>query len=166
MCAPTKSFFVDAVKADGGRVLELVAADDLLATFERPRDALSAAPKIRERLRTEAWFPNDERPLARTAIHSGVVADPSARHLGSVALHCGVLCGAAEPGQILVSHATEALLEGDAPDVRLRDLGERVLESDGRPCACSSFRADLIDNGFFAATLWIAPALVRFVVVR
>ena len=48
-------------------------------------------------------------------------------------MHCGLLCSAAEPGQILVSHATEALLEGDAPDVRLRDLGERLLESDGRP---------------------------------
>ena len=127
-----QELFTDAVEADSGRVLELVA-DDLLAAFERPRDALSAAPKIRERLRTEAWFPNDDRPPVRTAIHSGVVADPSARHLGSVALHCGLLCSAAEPGQILVSHATEALLEGDAPDVRLRDLGERLLESDGRP---------------------------------
>ena len=122
----------DAVEAEGGRELEVVA-DDYLAGFERPRDALRAAPKIRERLQTEAWFPSEKRPTVRTAIHSGVVADLSARHLGTVAFQCALLCSAAEPGQILVSHATEALLQGDAPDVRLRDLGERVVESDGRP---------------------------------
>jgi class 3 adenylate cyclase len=82
-----------------------------MAVFERPRDALRAAVKLRERLRTEAWFPNDDRPPVRMAIHSGRVADPTARHLGSFALHCISLCNAAEPWQILVSHATEALLE-------------------------------------------------------
>jgi class 3 adenylate cyclase len=103
-----------------------------LAAFERPRDALRAAPKIRERLRTEPWFPEEDRPTVCIAIHSGVLADPTSRHLGSVAYHCVSLCNSAEPDQILVSHATEALLVGE-PDVRLHDLGERVLEKDGSP---------------------------------
>ena len=37
-------------------------------------------------------------------------------------------CNSAEPGQILVSHATEALLEGEVSEVKLRDLGERRLQ--------------------------------------
>jgi class 3 adenylate cyclase len=122
---------IDAIRADGGRELEIIA-DNFLAAFERPRDALRAAPKIRERLRTEPWFPEDDRPTVCIAIHSGVLADPTSRHLGSVAYHCVSLCNSAEPDQILVSHATEALLVGE-PDVRLHDLGERVLEKDGSP---------------------------------
>jgi class 3 adenylate cyclase len=39
----------------------------------------------------------------------------------------------AEPWQIVVSHATEALLEGELPDVPLRDLGELALGDIDRP---------------------------------
>ncbi len=67
------------------------------------------------------------------AIHSGRVADPSARHLGTTAHRCASLCESAEPGQILVSHATEALLEGEVSEVRLRDLGERTFAGFDRP---------------------------------
>jgi class 3 adenylate cyclase len=44
-----------------------------------------------------------------------------------------MLCKSADPGQILVSHATEALLEGEASEVGLRDLGERTLNGSDRP---------------------------------
>ena len=49
-------------------------------------------------------------------------------------MHCTALCAEAEPGQVLVSHATEALLEGEPMlDVSLRDLGERTVPSFERP---------------------------------
>jgi class 3 adenylate cyclase len=37
-----------------------------------------------------------------------------------------MLCRSAEPGQVLVSHSTHALLEGEVlGELELRDLGER-----------------------------------------
>jgi class 3 adenylate cyclase len=43
-------------------------------------------------------------------------------------VHLVQLLEAVDPWQILVSHATEALLEGERLDpLRLRDLGERQL---------------------------------------
>ena len=123
---------IRTVRPEGGRELEVVA-DTVLAAFERPRDAVRAAIALRNALQTERWFPKGERPGVRMAIHSGHVADPTAKHLGSVGFRCVALCNAAEPWQILVSHATEALLEGALPDVSLRDLGERPLGSLERP---------------------------------
>jgi class 3 adenylate cyclase len=85
--------------------------------------------RIRDALRTERWFPGPKVPGVAMAIHSGRLVDPTVRHLGTVAFRCVTLCDGAEPGQILVSHATEALLEGDGADISLRDLGERTLQN-------------------------------------
>lgn len=116
---------LSAVRSQGGRELEVVG-DTVLAAFERARDALLAAVMVRERLRGEPWYPKADRPEVAIAIHSGRLADPTARHLGTVGFRCVALGEIAEPGQILVSHATEALLEGELRDVELRDLGERT----------------------------------------
>ena len=123
---------LDAVKSEGGYELEVVA-DTVLAGFERARDALRAAVTVRERLGDEPWYPDDNKPAVRIAIHSGRLVDPASRHLGTVGFRCVALNESAEPGQILVSHATEALLEGELPDVELRDLGERLLRQIERP---------------------------------
>ena len=120
------------IKRHDGRVFELVA-DTVLAGFDRPLDGLHAARDLREALRTEPWFPGDEPLSVSVAVHSGRVPDPRGGHLGSTAYRCVSLCESAEPGQILVSHATEALLEGEPSDVALRDLGERTLKGFERP---------------------------------
>ena len=123
---------LDVVESEGGYELEVVA-DTVLAGFERARDALRAAVAVRERLHREPWYPEDDKPAVRIAIHSGRLADPTARHLGTVGFRCVALNESAEPGQILVSHATEALLEGELSEFQLRDLGERVLRQIERP---------------------------------
>jgi class 3 adenylate cyclase len=49
-------------------------------------------------------------------------------HGGASVLHLVLLLSEAEPGQILVSHSTEALLEGERLEpLQLNDLGERQL---------------------------------------
>ena len=123
---------VTEIRRSGGRELEVVG-DTVLATFERPLDAVRAAKALREALQNKPWFPGDEPPPVSIGIHSGRVADPSARHLGTTGHRCVMLCKSADPGQILVSHATEALLEGEASEVGLRDLGERTLNGSDRP---------------------------------
>jgi class 3 adenylate cyclase len=62
------------------------------------------------------------------AVHSGRLSDPRSGHLGSTAIRCFSLSDSGEPGQILVSHATEALLEGEPSELELRDLGEWMLQ--------------------------------------
>jgi class 3 adenylate cyclase len=116
---------LDAVKADGGREFEVVA-DKIIAGFQRARDAIRAATKARSALQREPWCPGD--PAVHMAIHSGQIVDLSARHLGLTGFRAVALCKMAEPWQILVSHATEALLEGELSDVRLRHLGDRTFE--------------------------------------
>jgi class 3 adenylate cyclase len=116
----------DEVRANGGRELELVA-DTVLSVFEHGADALRAALRVRHALRTLSWFPAADPPDVRIAIHSGRIADVASRSLGTVAYRCFSLGNTAEPGQILVSHATEALLEGEPLDVELRNLGERAV---------------------------------------
>jgi class 3 adenylate cyclase len=119
------------VEATDGRVLELVG-DHVTAIFDRPANALGAAATLRERLRAEPLADHHELPL-KVAIHSGRLADPSGRKLGSLALNCQLLKEVAEPWQILVSHATEALLAGERLELQLRDLGERTLEDGQSP---------------------------------
>jgi class 3 adenylate cyclase len=127
-----QDFVIDAVRAEGGREVE-VAGDAILATFSRPRDALRAAVRIRETLRRERWALHREPPDVRIAVHSGRTSDPTGRTFGSVAMNCIGLCASAMPGQILISHATEALLEGELHELDIRDLGERTLPTRERP---------------------------------
>jgi class 3 adenylate cyclase len=121
----------EAADAANGRVLELIG-DRSTAVFERPLDALRAAMTVRERLRTEQWGEADDELPVRLAAHSGRLADPTGKQLGSLASHCQLLLRTAEPWQILVSHATEALLAGELLlESSLHDLGERELDNIG-----------------------------------
>ena len=126
------AIIIGAVRAEGGREAE-VAADAVMAIFDRPRDALRAAVATRDALRAEPWSLHLPPPEIRIAIHSGRIPDPTARAFGTVAGTCALLCAAAEPGQILVSHATEALLEGELLELDIRDLGERIVGKRERP---------------------------------
>lgn len=121
---------IDAVRSEGGREREVIA-DKVTAIFDRPMDALRAAARAWGALRREPWFPDDEAPATRMAIHSGRMAAPG--QMGSAVFRCAMLCASAEPGQILVSHSTEALLEGEVRDVPTRDLGERTLSGFDEP---------------------------------
>jgi class 3 adenylate cyclase len=123
---------ISEIRRNGGRELEVVA-DNVLAAFQRPLDALRAAMGLREALRSEPWFPGDEPLTAAMGIHSGRIADLTSRHLGSTGFRVFSVCDGAEGGQILVSHATEALLEGEVSELELRDLGERTIKRFDRP---------------------------------
>ncbi len=85
------------------------------------------------RSKASRGFPPTSLPRCGWRSTPARVADPTGRHIGSAFLRCVGLCHGAEPWQILMSHATEALLEGEPSDVALNDLGERTLESFDRP---------------------------------
>jgi class 3 adenylate cyclase len=104
------------------------AADWSLCVFSSPKGALLAVDAIRVALRDSDWIQSTEKPEVAAAVHTGRVTSVAAGELGSPAFRVTRLCNTAEPGQILVSHSTHALLEGELlGELGLRDLGAREL---------------------------------------
>lgn len=118
----------EQVRAHNGSVVER-SADQTLSLFLRPEEAVIAAAQIRTALDERDWIHDpDNKPSLCAAIHTGRIARPAGGRLGSPALRVVRLCTTAEPRQILISHATHAMLEGQVLDRQsLHDLGERVL---------------------------------------
>jgi class 3 adenylate cyclase len=115
---------LESVAAHGGTTIE-AAGDNVIAVFENARDAVTCAASTRALLQRHEWPPGVEWATA-FAVHTGRLV--SKDHLGTSMVHLVQLLEAVDPWQILVSHATEALLEGERLDpLRLRDLGERQL---------------------------------------
>lgn len=104
------------------------AADWSLCVFSSPKSALLAVAAIRVELRDSDWIQGTEKPEPAAAVHTGRVVRLKGGQLGSAALRVSLLCNSAEPGQVLVSHSTYALLEGELlGELELRDVGEREL---------------------------------------
>jgi class 3 adenylate cyclase len=130
LSAAYRQIVQETVAAHEGITLEAVA-DNVLAVFDRPRDAVDCAVAVRQRLREHEWPPGFECPTA-FAVHTGRLV--SKGHGGAAVLNVLEFLNEPEPGQILVSHSTEALLEGERLDPwHLRDLGERSLRSSDSP---------------------------------
>jgi class 3 adenylate cyclase len=130
----------EAVAAHEGMTVEAIA-DSVLAVFGRPRDAVDCAVATRQRLREYEWPLGFECPTA-FAVHTGRLV--SQDHGGASVLYVAQLVNEPEPGQILVSHSTQALLEGERLDPwRLRDLGERRVKGFDAPHRVF----ELVDDG-------------------
>jgi class 3 adenylate cyclase len=118
---------VEAARANEGSLVES-AADQTMCLFSSAKHAITAAWEIRSTLESSDWITGASKPEFAGAIHSGRLAGHRAGQLGTPALRVMQLCATAEPGQVLVSHSTQALLEGEVLDkLELRDLGEREL---------------------------------------
>jgi class 3 adenylate cyclase len=113
------------VEAHNGIVLER-SGDHVLAVFGNASDALRVAAAIREALGDFAWPPECD-VAASIVLHSGRWSGDPRRPTASTALsRLTRFAKVVEPGQVLVSQATAALLEGDRDAPTLRDLGERT----------------------------------------
>jgi class 3 adenylate cyclase len=114
------------IEANDGAVLERVG-DNALAVFRDAGDALRAAAAIREAFADFDW-PGDADASVMVAIHSGRWSGDPTRVAASTALYrLTQFAHTAEPGQVLVSAATAALLEGDMSIPPLSDLGPRTI---------------------------------------
>lgn len=115
-----------AMAHDGSEIER--AGDHAMCVFSSAKNALVAAAAVCAALRARDWIQGTEKPEVRAAIHTGRVARLTGGELGAPALRVTRLCDSAEPGQVLVSHSTQALLEGETlATLALRDLGEREL---------------------------------------
>ena len=114
-----------AVEAHNGVVLER-SGDHVLAVFSNASAGLRMAAAVREALDDFAWPPECD-VAASIVLHSGRWSgDPRRPTAGTALSRLTRFAKVAEPGQVLVSQATAALLEGDRDAPTLRDLGERT----------------------------------------
>lgn len=118
--------------AEKGYVVDVVG-DSFLVAFTRPQDAVRAAAAAQQGLQSGDW-PEQGQPLVRIGIHTGEAMRTASRYVGLALVRALQVCGAAEGGQVLLSQATESLVDADdLGDLEAHDLGERELPNFDRP---------------------------------
>jgi class 3 adenylate cyclase len=121
-----------AVAAHEGVVTEH-AGDHLWAVFGSAGAAVRAAAAVREALRDFAW-PSECDIALSIVLHSGRWSgDPRRPDAGMAYYRLSRFAEIVDPGQVLVSQATAALIEGDRDAPALRSLGERTIPDFDEP---------------------------------
>jgi class 3 adenylate cyclase len=119
--------------AHGGYEVD-TQGDSFFVAFASARDALLAAVEGQLALLSHQW-PDGVEIKVRMGLHTGQAVAHDGRYTG-LAVHRAARVGAAgHGGQILVSQATQTLLEDEEEDLHifLRDLGEQRLKDLDRP---------------------------------
>ncbi len=125
---------IDVVQrgATGAALYEI--GDRLVAAFQRPRDAATAALDL-QRVFTAHSMREGPTTDLRLAMHAGeVLLHPDGRPFGLALARCEGLWSIAHPGQIVLSNAARELLGEALPgEALLRDLGLHRLKDLGHP---------------------------------
>jgi YVTN family beta-propeller protein len=122
-----------AFEAHGGYEVD-TQGDSFFVAFTSAREALLAAVEGQLALLTHSW-PDGVEVKVRMGLHTGQAVATGDRYTG-LAVHRAARIGAAgHGGQVLVSQATQTLLEDEEEDLHVffRDLGEQRLKDLDRP---------------------------------
>jgi YVTN family beta-propeller protein len=117
--------------------------DSFFVAFASARDGLLAAVEAQRALVSHPW-PEGVEIKVRMGLHTGQAVAAEGRYTG-LAVHRAARIGAAgHGGQILVSQATQTLLEDEEEDLHVvfRDLGEQPLKDLDRPVRLYQAAAD------------------------
>lgn len=119
------------IEGAGGYVFT-TAGDAFSAAFPDPKAAAEAAVGCQVRLAEESWpVPGGIR--VRMAVHTGVAHERGGDYFGPALNRTARILSTGHGGQVLVSLATEELLQGRVDGLDFRDLGEHTLKDLGRP---------------------------------
>ena len=138
----------DAFAAHHGYEVD-TQGDSFFVAFSSARDALLAAVEGQLALAAYDW-PDGAAVRVRMGLHTGQAVAADGRYTG-LAVHRAARIGAAgHGGQILVSQATQTLLEDEEEDLHvfLRDLGEQRLKDLDRPVRLYQAAADGLPEAF------------------
>jgi class 3 adenylate cyclase len=120
------------VFAEKGYVVEVVG-DAFVAAFTRAKDAVHAAAAAQQAIESGDW-PEGGQPQVKMGVHTGEALRIASRYLSLTLLRAFHVCEAAAGGQVVLSQATESLLDADdLVGVKLHDLGTRELPEFERP---------------------------------
>jgi class 3 adenylate cyclase/streptogramin lyase len=153
----------------GGHELD-TQGDAFFVAFASARDAVLAAVEAQRGISSYSW-PEDTAVRVRMGIHTGQASPVDGRYTG-VAIHRAArICAVGYGGQVLVSQATQTLLEDEEEDlaVGLRDLGLQRLKDLDRAVHLYQVAAPGLPTDFpplrgeeSAAAAAVAPALPIF----
>jgi YVTN family beta-propeller protein len=137
-----------AFEAHGGYEVD-TQGDSFFVAFSSAREALLAAVEGQLALSSHPW-PEGVQIKVRMGLHTGQAVAAGGRYTG-LAVHRAARIGAAgHGGQVLVSQATQTLLEDEEEDLHvfLRDLGEQRLKDLDRPVRLYQAAADGLPASF------------------
>jgi YVTN family beta-propeller protein len=108
--------------------------DSFFVAFANARDAVLAAVDGQLALVSHSW-PDGVELKVRMGIHTGQAVASDGRYTGLAVHRAARIGAAAHGGQVLVSQATQTLIEDEEDDLHifLRDLGTRRLKDLDRP---------------------------------
>jgi YVTN family beta-propeller protein len=123
--------------------------DSFFVAFSSARDALLAAVEGQLALSSHSW-PEGVQIKVRMGLHTGQAIASGGRYTGLAVHRAARIGAAAHGGQILVSQATQTLLEDEEEDLHvfLRDLGEQRLKDLDRPVRLYQAAADGLPASF------------------
>jgi YVTN family beta-propeller protein len=123
--------------------------DSFFVAFASARDALLAAVEGQLALASHPW-PDGVAIKVRMGLHTGQAVASGNRYTGLAVHRAARIGAAAHGGQILVSQATQTLLEDEEEDLHifLRDLGEQRLKDLERPVRLYQAAADGLPASF------------------
>lgn len=117
-----------AASAEHGGVEVDTAGDAFFVAFGSPRDALDAALAAQRALAAHAWA-GGATVRVRMALHTGEPTHVARGYVGLDVVRGARICAAAHGGQVLISSATQQLIDPALqPGVTFRDLGEHRLK--------------------------------------
>lgn len=156
--------------------------DSFFVAFSSARDAVLAAVDGQLALLSHRW-PDGVQVKVRMGIHTGLATSSEGRYTGLAVHRAARICAAGYGGQVLVSQATQTLLEDEEEDLNifLCDLGEHRLKDLDRPVRLYQAHADGLPAAFpplrpaaglaqaaetaVAPPLWRRPVAVAAVVL-
>ncbi len=139
----------DAIAAEDG-VEVRTEGDSFFAVFLTPERALQSAVEGQRKLAAHAW-PGNAALWVRMGLHTGVgiLGAGGADYVGIDVNRAARIAAAGHGGQVLLSHATRALVEPTLPDgVRLRDLGQHRLKDIDYPEHLHDLIIDRLSSDF------------------
>jgi YVTN family beta-propeller protein len=118
----------EAFRAYAGHEVD-TQGDSFFVAFSRARDAVLAAVEGQRALLSHPW-PDGVELKVRMGIHTGQAVASDGRYTGLAVHRAARIGAAAHGGQVLVSQATQTLVEDEEEDLHilLRDLGEQRLK--------------------------------------
>jgi YVTN family beta-propeller protein len=138
----------NAFAAHGGHEVD-TQGDSFFVAFSSARDAVLAAAEGQLALQSHPW-PEGAQIRVRMGVHTGQAVASEGRYTGLAVHRAARIAAAAHGGQILVSQATQTLLEDEEEDlhVSFRDLGEQRLKDLDRPVRIYQVAADGLPAAF------------------
>jgi class 3 adenylate cyclase/tetratricopeptide (TPR) repeat protein len=134
-----------AIVGQGGHEID-TQGDAFFVAFATAKQAVLCALEVQRALASHEW-PSGASVRVRMGIHTGHATPVEGTYTGMAVHRAARICAAARGGQVLLSQATQTLIEDDEEELgfALTELGERRLKDLDRPVRLFELIVDQAD---------------------